>query len=91
MPNILETGCEWRAEDVSDETAWTEIFTPTEIAAFGIILLTRLPRGLAMVRIIRFAKPGVSAFQAAIASTCACSYSVTRWPQPESVTFLRKS
>src|SRR5258708_4809 len=30
-PNILESGCEWRAGDVADEAAWTEIFTEVEI------------------------------------------------------------
>jgi hypothetical protein len=31
-PNILETGCEWRAEDVLDESKWTELFTSDEVA-----------------------------------------------------------
>lgn len=31
-PNILEAGCEWRAEDVLDETKWTELFTRDEVA-----------------------------------------------------------
>ena len=31
-PQTLETACEWRAEDVADETAWTEVFTPDEVA-----------------------------------------------------------
>ena len=29
---ILEPACEWRAEDVADEAAWTEVFTAAEIA-----------------------------------------------------------
>jgi len=32
QPNILETGCEWRAGDVADEAAWTEVFTKAEVA-----------------------------------------------------------
>ncbi|HZK99463.1 MAG TPA: TauD/TfdA family dioxygenase [Caulobacteraceae bacterium] len=31
-PQILETGCEWRAEDVADAAAWTEVLTPLEVA-----------------------------------------------------------
>jgi len=31
-PQILETGCEWRAEDVADPAAWTEVLTPLEVA-----------------------------------------------------------
>jgi Taurine catabolism dioxygenase TauD, TfdA family len=32
MPNILETACEWRAGEVTDEAAWTEVFTEGEVA-----------------------------------------------------------
>jgi hypothetical protein len=32
MPKILEPACEWRAEDVADPKAWTEVLTPGEIA-----------------------------------------------------------
>ena len=31
-PHILEQACEWRAGDVADEAAWTEVFTPAEVA-----------------------------------------------------------
>jgi hypothetical protein len=30
-PEVLETACEWTAEQVADATAWTEILTPAEI------------------------------------------------------------
>jgi hypothetical protein len=30
MPQFLETGCEWTAEDVSDESVWTEVLTASE-------------------------------------------------------------
>ena len=29
-PRLLETHCEWRAEDVADPTAWTELLTQAE-------------------------------------------------------------
>jgi hypothetical protein len=29
---VLETGCEWRAEDVADPAGWTEVLTEAEIA-----------------------------------------------------------
>jgi hypothetical protein len=29
---VLETGCEWRAEDVADPAVWTETLAPVEIA-----------------------------------------------------------
>ena len=29
-PRLLETHCEWRAQDVADPTAWTEMLTPAE-------------------------------------------------------------
>ena len=38
-PQILETGCEWRAEDVADETAWTEVFTPDEVAEIDAAII----------------------------------------------------
>jgi hypothetical protein len=31
-PRILETACEWRAEDVADPQAWTEQLSPAEVA-----------------------------------------------------------
>ena len=31
-PKVLETACEWRAEDVADPAVWTEHLTATEIA-----------------------------------------------------------
>jgi hypothetical protein len=30
-PQVLETACEWRAADVADPAAWTEILSPSEI------------------------------------------------------------
>lgn len=64
----------------SSTASWPAIlFTPSMaafIAVFGSILLTKLPRGPATVCSTRFARPGDSAFQAAMAATCACSYSV---------------
>jgi hypothetical protein len=32
MPEVLETNCEWSAEDVADPTQWTEQLTATEIS-----------------------------------------------------------
>jgi hypothetical protein len=32
MPRVLEPACEWRAEDVADPHAWTEVLTPAEVA-----------------------------------------------------------
>ena len=29
---VLETTCEWRAKDVADPSAWTEVLAPAEIA-----------------------------------------------------------
>ncbi|MGH7010186.1 MAG: TauD/TfdA family dioxygenase [Caulobacteraceae bacterium] len=34
-PNILETTCEWRAQDVTDPEAWTERLSPAEVAELG--------------------------------------------------------
>ncbi|HEX7758339.1 MAG TPA: TauD/TfdA family dioxygenase [Caulobacteraceae bacterium] len=31
-PRVLETACEWRAEDVADPAAWTELLSDSEIA-----------------------------------------------------------
>jgi hypothetical protein len=31
-PRVLETGCEWRAEDVSNPADWTEVLTAADIA-----------------------------------------------------------
>ena len=33
---ILETACEWRAEQMADPAAWTEMLTPAEVAEVGI-------------------------------------------------------
>ena len=32
IPEVLETACEWRAEDVADESLWTERLSEDEIA-----------------------------------------------------------
>jgi hypothetical protein len=32
MVQVLEPRCEWRAQDVADPAAWTEVLTPAEIA-----------------------------------------------------------
>jgi hypothetical protein len=31
MAQVLEPGCEWRADDVADPAAWTEVLSPDEI------------------------------------------------------------
>jgi len=31
-PTVLETACEWTADDVADSTAWTEMLSPVEVA-----------------------------------------------------------
>jgi hypothetical protein len=30
-PRVLEARCEWTANDVADESAWTEVFTGGEL------------------------------------------------------------
>jgi hypothetical protein len=30
-PHVLEPACEWRADDVTDPSAWTEVLTPREL------------------------------------------------------------
>jgi len=37
MPlEVLETGCEWRAEQMADPAVWTEMLTPAEVAEVGV-------------------------------------------------------
>jgi hypothetical protein len=41
-PRILETGCEWRAEDVSNPAEWTEVLTAADIEEIdGAIAVAR--------------------------------------------------
>jgi hypothetical protein len=37
-PRILEPECAWTAADVADETVWTEVLTPTELAELDAAL-----------------------------------------------------
>ena len=37
-PNILEPQCEWTADDVSDETSWTEVLEAAELAELDAAL-----------------------------------------------------
>ncbi len=50
-PNILETGCEWRAGDVADEAAWTEVFTQAEIAEIDAAIVHARAKSLDLLDI----------------------------------------
>ena len=38
-PQVLETACEWRAEDMTDPARWTEALTPSEVAEVDAALV----------------------------------------------------
>jgi hypothetical protein len=48
---VLETACEWRAEDVSDPAAWTEILSPAEVAEVEAALAVARARSGDMLQI----------------------------------------
>jgi hypothetical protein len=46
IPSVLETGCEWKAEDVADPATWTELLTDVELGEIdGAIAACRARSG----------------------------------------------